>query len=215
MQRKLLNRQFLLWSQEKRWDWWTGDERQIVWTLGSFGGQNIWGLWTWSTKEGLLETILDHLLRFLEWNPKRKKSSPGHNEPKTSLSFSAAEPLPLTPILEVIFLELGDLFQVCGEEEGRDRGRRERIYWENLQISASQCNHSGLHLVQESNTTVHCTLLPPWPLAIQGNDGHFYLARLARLHIYTIGDNQREGRCNFYGKSKRGNCGREKFHFTY
>ena len=41
---------------------------------------------------------------------------------------------------------------------------------------------------------VHCTLLPPWLLAIQGNDGHFYLARPARLHIYTIGDNQREGR---------------------
>ena len=38
---------------------------------------------------------------------------------------------------------------------------------------------------------LHCTLLRALHglLAIQGNDGHFYLVGPARLHIYTIGDN--------------------------
>ena len=82
-----------------------------------------------------------------------------------------------------------------------------------MQISAPQCKHSGLHLVQESNSMVHCTLLPPWLLAIQGNDGHFYLARPARLHIYTIGDNQPQGRCNLSRKSKCGRWDTKKFFY--
>ena len=57
------------------------------------------------------------------------------------------------------------------------------------------------------STALFCLLSTSWPLAIQGNDGHFYLARPACLHIYTVGDNQREGRCNLPRKSK---CGRYK-----
>ena len=40
-----------------------------------------------------------------------------------------------------------------------------------------------------SSTPSYCTLLCGL-LTIQGNDGHFYLLGPARLHIYTIGDNQ-------------------------
>ena len=61
----------------------------------------------------------------LSWvEPKKKEKRPAQDTTNLKQVYHFSETtvaltLPLTPIKEVIFLELGDLFQVCGEKRRR------------------------------------------------------------------------------------------------